>query len=98
MISPRHAESELGGNQGLVDQLNKIKQQKQTSQFPMSATECLQFHTQHLTEYERNEIQEYNQIYYINTSNDKKVPISSSAVPSQNNFGFDTDKNEYIAY
>ena len=29
---------------------------------------------------------------------EKKVPISQSAVPSQNNFGFDTDKNEYIAY
>ena len=64
----------------------------------MSSQECLASYPQFLSEYERNEILEYQAVYYINISGEKRVPIVNNIQPSQSNYGFDTEKNEYIAY
>ena len=64
----------------------------------------LQYYSIYLSEYEKKEILDYDQIYYINTK--IKIPkitldppnqTSKDSAPCQNNnFGFDDENHEYI--
>ena len=64
----------------------------------MSPQECVMQYPQYLSDYERQEILDFNAVYYVNITGEKKFPLQNNASPSQNNHGFDNEKNEYIAY
>ena len=48
-------------------------------------------------EYEKTELADYDTVYYFNINDRKrgKWPVDTSSITSDNNFGFDTDSNEY---
>ena len=66
-------------------------QKRKKPEFPMDAREALVHYGRHLLDFEKQEILDYDTIYYFNlTSKQAKTP------DGPDNGGFDNDKGEYI--
>lgn len=65
----------------------------------MSGEEAAKIFSQHLSNYEREEIKEYETVYYVNTHVKKKSFMNE---PSENesegkfNYGYDTEDGDYL--
>jgi len=58
----------------------------------MTSRTFLQHHQKHLSDYEKSEVQDYENVYYYNLMKEPKAVSPKQ----ENNYGFDNDANEYI--
>lgn len=63
-----------------------------TPSFPMKSVEAVRYYGRQLTEFEKNEILEYSEVYFIGLASCKKIKGSAHV---EHNFGYDDDQGDY---
>lgn len=61
--------------------------------FPMEPRAAILYLSKYMLDLEKQEILEYDTVYYLNIQDKKKIPVTPDGV---DNYGFDNDKGEYI--
>jgi len=97
LVQPKPTSKKKLGNlrqsQKKQEQEDNIK--KHEAKYPMTSAEAIAFFGQRLNDNERDEILNCGEIYYVGKDFPKKQ--RKVVIASENNFGFDDEKGDYIA-